>query len=174
MPGVDGARPPGTSLFDPGAGALAESPGGTKTPYDKLNAEQKRFVRKNPAAALRADKLAQIARNEAAKRYPKQADQKDGPGDAFRHAYWNALMTREMGRTTAKEIADANEAWDWNPPGDPAREMDMYNNAVGRDIGAPFIQPTLSGGGISRGTMTQVADAVQKALNAGRLRWINN
>jgi hypothetical protein len=59
-------------------------------------------------------------------------EQNDGHQDAFRHAYWNALMVREFGPRFAENFASAHEG----APGNPAdREaMDLFNNEVGRNI----------------------------------------
>ncbi|MGW4896793.1 DUF6973 domain-containing protein [Kitasatospora sp. NPDC004240] len=56
----------------------------------------------------------------------------DSHRDAFRHAYWNALMTRRYGEKWTARYASAHEQL----PGNPAdREaMDLYNNEVGRKI----------------------------------------
>ncbi|MDP2160604.1 MAG: hypothetical protein Q8K02_08995, partial [Flavobacterium sp.] len=58
----------------------------------------------------------------------------DDVSDAFRHAYWNAIMTRDIGYDFAKEIADNHEL-NRDNPGEKARQMDLWNNKVGRDIG---------------------------------------
>jgi len=56
----------------------------------------------------------------------------DGHNDAFRHVYWNALMTDRFGEDFAAAFATAHEG----VPGNPANKeaMDLYNNALGRDI----------------------------------------
>ena len=56
----------------------------------------------------------------------------DGHRDAFRHAYWNALLTKEFGAEWTTQFTTAHEAL----PGNTAvREaMDLYNNEVGRQI----------------------------------------
>lgn len=58
--------------------------------------------------------------------------QNDGHNDAFRHAYWNALMTRRFGEGFATEYATAHEAGQNNPG--PREAMDLYNNELGRRI----------------------------------------
>ncbi len=59
----------------------------------------------------------------------------NGIGDAFRHCYWNALMTISIGRNQAKKIADLHE--DNNTTGPLAeREMDLKNNEIGRQVGS--------------------------------------
>lgn len=81
----------------------------------------------------------------------------DGHRDAFRHAYWNALMTREYGRGWAATFGTAHEA---RPGNEANREaMDLYNNAVGRSIAAEH--PNAS--------KEQLGGLVQQALLDGRL-----
>ncbi|GAB2512369.1 DUF6973 domain-containing protein [Lysobacter humi (ex Lee et al. 2017)] len=114
--------------------------------------------------------LAERAQAAAGARYPDQpvpphvpADRanewqsNDGPRDAFRHAYWNALMTQQYGRGWTAAFATAHEA----RPGNPANReaMDLYNNAVGRSIGAAH----------PNATPEQLADLVQRAVGDGRM-----
>lgn len=56
----------------------------------------------------------------------------DGHNDAFRHAYWNALMTSRFGEEFAASFGTAHEG----VPGNPAAKeaMDLYNNELGRRI----------------------------------------
>lgn len=60
------------------------------------------------------------------------AGAEDGHQDAFRHAYWNALMTREYGPDFAAAFGTAHEGVPGNPSDREA--MDLYNNEVGRRI----------------------------------------
>jgi len=56
----------------------------------------------------------------------------DGHADAFRHAYWNALMTQQYGEEWAREFATAHER---NPSSNHVPVgMDLHNNEVGRSI----------------------------------------
>lgn len=75
------------------------------------------------------------AMEEAIKRFPPPAPNAttDNRTDAFRHTYWNALMTQRFGEEWTRKFATAHE----RRPGDPApREaMDLYNNEIGRQIG---------------------------------------
>jgi len=75
--------------------------------------------------------LENVATEQAENLFPGK-DQHDNHADAFRHAYWNALLTREYGEQFAAEFTVAHE----RKPGDNAlREaMDLYNNEVGRRI----------------------------------------
>jgi uncharacterized Zn-binding protein involved in type VI secretion len=81
----------------------------------------------------------------------------DGQRDAFRHAYWNALIAKENGPEWAKEFTTAHEGL----PGNPAiREaMDLYNNEVGRMIAAH--NPDASD--------KELADMIQNAIERGDL-----
>lgn len=62
----------------------------------------------------------------------ESADRNDDQNDAFRHAYWNALMVKEYGAEWAEDYATAHEQLPGNPG--PREAMDLYNNEVGRDI----------------------------------------
>ncbi|WP_429001295.1 DUF6973 domain-containing protein [Vandammella animalimorsus] len=100
--------------------------------------------------SIRDDALAQ-----ANNRYPR-ATQTDGHGDAFRHAYWNALMTREFGIEFAKQFATAHEGL---ADTSDAEAMDLYNNEVGRRI--PMENPNAS--------PQELADLVQDAVKNGEM-----
>ncbi|MEU1209164.1 hypothetical protein [Nocardia sp. NPDC005825] len=58
----------------------------------------------------------------------------DGQGDAFRHTYWNALLTSRFGEDFAKEYTTAHERVGGQQG--PREAMDLYNNSIGRQIGA--------------------------------------
>jgi len=55
-------------------------------------------------------------------------------GNAFKHTYWNALMTLDMG-ANAKTWADAHEYGAKGNIGTIESQMDLYNNEIGRQIG---------------------------------------
>ena len=83
-------------------------------------------------ACLAARDHAKAATAEAKERYSADS-QRNGIGDAYRHCYWNARMTVGMGESAAKGFADRHE----ETPGQPVaeREMDLHNNAAGRQVG---------------------------------------
>jgi hypothetical protein len=58
----------------------------------------------------------------------------NGEADALRHALFNALNTQTAGEETAKALGDAHEE---DRPQQPAgeKEMDLFNNEVGRQLG---------------------------------------
>ena len=54
--------------------------------------------------------------------------------DAFRHAFVSAMFAKDYGETIAKFLGDMNELLGFGPREE--RNMDLYNNSVGRSIGA--------------------------------------
>ena len=60
--------------------------------------------------------------------------------NAFKHAYWSALMTAIGGPQLAKEITDEHEEWGMEHGQVPIDlAMDLINNEIGRDIGSKGI-----------------------------------
>ena len=88
-------------------------------------------------------------------RYPG-ATPVDGHLDAFRHAYWNALMVREYGEDFARDFATAHEG---SADSADSEAMDLYNNEVGRRIALenPDASPA------------ELADLVEQAVRNGEM-----
>ncbi|MGO1070472.1 DUF6973 domain-containing protein [Lysobacter sp. CA199] len=120
------------------------------------------------------DGIRKQALNEGVERFPNNpvpgtipADRSrewqgnDGHRDAFRHAYWNALMTQKYGAEWTGAFATAHEG----VPGNNANReaMDLYNNKIGREIGAA--NPNVSA--------EKLADLVEQSLNQGKLVMID-
>lgn len=84
-----------------------------------------------PWDAYKAKKLADKALSEAKK--TGLPGLHNGPGDAWRHCYWNCTMTAEIGSDQAKIIADNHEKHGGGPANENA--MDYHNNAEGRSCG---------------------------------------
>jgi hypothetical protein len=85
----------------------------------------------------------------------------DNDRDAFRHAYWNALMTLEFGEESAERVATAHEALPDETSHDTRAEaMDLYNNQVGREI-AVSLGPNA--------TREDLRLAVEQAVRDGKL-----
>jgi hypothetical protein len=82
--------------------------------------------------ALRAPRA--LAITERAQTTAKRAAHADSrvPEDTYRHVFWSYLLAREFGDEFARALTDAHEQRDARrPPLD--RELDLRNNAVGRD-----------------------------------------
>jgi len=137
-----------------------------------LSPAERQFVKKNPHVSALISTAADKALQEAEQRY--QGEGHNGRGDAFRHAYWSALMTREVGLQMARQYGYAHEAV---PPGDGVqrvivgsgemltqpkreREMDQFNNAAGRTIGETNKDDD----------DRALADLVDQALKSGQLQ----
>lgn len=125
--------------------------------YQHLTPAEKKFVREHPGTAITLYQDAVTASTEARRRYPHELH--NGRGDAFRHTYWSALMTKHVGESLARKYGYAHEAEAPQDQPRNEREMDQHNNAVGRSIGVE--NPTASD--------NVLADAVEQALDSGRL-----
>ncbi len=80
----------------------------------------------------------------------------DGHGDAFRHTYWNALMTQRFGEDWTRQFATAHEQLGGNPP--PREAMDLYNNEIGRQLAREHPEASPE----------ELAAAVDRAVRDGR------
>jgi len=91
--------------------------------------------------------------------YPTWLEQWNGIGDAFRHAYWNALGARRLGDSLMEDLATAHED---KPPSYEYKykenDMDLFNNNEGRSLSS------------ESGKLWQV---VKSALEAGDLRYLH-
>ncbi|MGV0779235.1 DUF6973 domain-containing protein [Mycolicibacterium sp. XJ775] len=110
-----------------------------------------------PQAVMDFFDMKEAAEQEAIRRYPPPAPDAttDNHTDAFRHTYWNALMTQRFGEEWTRKFATAHE----RRPGEPApREaMDLYNNEIGRQIGMTH----------ANATTEELADLVQTTVDNG-------
>lgn len=113
-----------------------------------------------PGGAIELRDLSGDAINEAADRFP-HAELLNDEGDAFRHAYWNALMTWAFGDEFATSYGTAHEQVEGDPV---SHAMDLHNNEVGRNIATanPTADPS------------ELADLVFEAVNNGRTVEITN
>jgi hypothetical protein len=85
----------------------------------------------------RALRLSDLAIDRAAREYPGVPNSGTNIRNAFQHAYWNTLMTIELGERVADAIATNHELYNVeNTPNEYV--MDMRNNYVGRTIGRPL------------------------------------
>ena len=99
-------------------------------------------ARVGPIDALRARRDAQAARRDAqASGLPGVHN---GPQDAWRHCYWNCLMTHSIGEGQAQTVADTHEELGGNPANE--RTMDLHNNAEGRACGQTSQDRSACGG----------------------------
>ncbi len=86
----------------------------------------------------------------------------NGKADAFRHAYWNALDTADLGPYITKLFTDAHEFGKNDLPS----EMDLFNNAKGIAI-------TIQNGYIITTDILTIANEVEQAVLDGKLKYIS-
>ena len=79
---------------------------------------------------------ASLSEKRTIKEFGRSVD--DDISNAFKHAYWNALMVRDIGVDFAKIVAVNHEL---NPGSKPEQTaMDMHNNRIGREIGSRLVE----------------------------------
>jgi len=130
--------------------------------WNNLTNDEKKFVVANPAVAAGFLVQAEQAIQDTSSRFSEQ-DRRDGTrGNAFQHAFWNALMAQWRPEYAA-EFANAHENYprDVNDARENTfRNMDLRNNIVGREIGFD-----------NRFALRQdLANLIMNALNAGQLQ----
>ena len=123
----------------------------------KLTDAEKELVVTNPIGAIITYFTGEQARKKT-EAYYGDAHTQHNNGDAFRHAYWNALMTKWMGATTAELFATAHES----DPNSLAGQMDLSNNATGRNDGATYWH--LLGDAFAHKILDRVSDGYYKQV----------
>ena len=137
-----------------------------KDGLEEARPDEKRAAWLRPLHAYIVKENAQKARE--ASENAGLPDARDGQWDAFRHTYWNALNARDLGEKTSAFFPTLHETGsEANNPSsleyDPvAVKMDLYNNQIGRKIGAAN----------PNATDEELQIKVMKALNAGELKVI--
>ena len=118
---------------------------GGKKRIQSLKKEEQALVYKYPFEARSAQKSSNIALRKTAQLFSNSSD--GTRANAFQHAYWNALMTYQIGAAKAKLFATAHESYteaELNAVGIGGisirilTEMDLHNNDVGRKIGGAY------------------------------------
>ena len=123
--------------------------------------EELLLVVKYPTQSVKIFNNSSTASNTASSLY-KAETLYLGNGDAFRHAYWNALNVKSVGADIAKAFANAHES---ETPEGNDKTMDLRNNTVGRNIGRIY----------SNSSNATIKNKVIEAVNQGRLyRLYNN
>lgn len=113
----------------------------TYNKWRNLSTDEKVLIATDPKKALATNTLAKKAYQWTADKFGKNG--LGDKSDAFRHATWNALMTRDISRQWAKLYATAHESGKSSADlekkaGDGYKEkyhkaMDLHNNMIGRE-----------------------------------------
>lgn len=107
--------------------------------FDKMKKEAW-IARRHPVQGAYALSAAKTAITRTDQIYGTQADGTEG--NAFKHAYWSALMTNDIGEDAAKMFADAHEVMPASKHTDVRyeyteaqhTEMDLFFNELGRKV----------------------------------------
>ncbi len=121
--------------------------------FNRLPPPEKWWVITHPIVAGKAFEISVEAEN-VADSLSKDTTLLDGDGnggqvDAFRHAYWMARLSSEIGWRRAKSLGNAHEKgnfWQYKKgisedgvlPDKESSDMDFLNNDVGRDVGLEY------------------------------------
>lgn len=123
-----------------------------------LNPEEKKLFKENPWKGIKACYYGSVAIEET--KIVCGESGVDDASDAFRHAYWNALMVKHIDYSWADRWATAHE----EGSDGISTEMDLWNNNEGRLIAANNPDDA----------DYELSDKVVDAINAGVLRKIEN
>ena len=91
--------------------------------------------------------------------------------DAFRHAFWNSVLTMRIGSTAAKTWTDAHESTSSGID----KQMDLFNNGLGRSICVSKGYENLNASSNVIGLVTkELSDSVYSAISSGQGKIIVN
>lgn len=132
--------------------------------YNRLNDTERKLAKKHPTQAAIVYNCSAAATGLAGKLY-KNGNADNHNGNAFKHAFWNAAMTRDMNATKAKTWGDAHEVGAKGV----SKDMDLKNNKIGRDTyvalaDASFLKPSY----------TKIQKELMKKIDQGKLYRVVN
>ena len=104
------------------------------------NVSEQKLIKKHPVTAVEVKLCASQADHVTQIVYKDLWNSDQTEANAFRHAYWNALMELRIGSDFAEMFAFAHEEPFIGTEWDENCQMDLHNNAVGRSIGRAFAQ----------------------------------
>lgn len=110
---------------------------------------------RHPIEAIQLYSIEKEAFAATKRKYPGSRAH-NNEADAFRHTYFNARATQELGRERAKAWGDAHERTSPNPVSE--RIMDLNNNRAGRQIGMKNM----------KASKAQTVKAVIKSIKSGK------
>jgi RHS repeat-associated protein len=134
--------------------------------------DEKTLALNHLLAAINGDVYNRMAGEMTDRIFGSGATNMDGTlANAFKHAYWNALMSHDFGSGLAERFANAHEEpyrsqWDEEYLGTTIgthTEMDYYYNALGRSIGQQRFPDNMA-------TNHLIAQAVLSAISADTSR----
>ncbi len=117
--------------------------------FKKISCPEKWWVIWHPFVAKKAFNISQLARQKTDSIKQNEILKGNGNGeqvDAFRHTYWMAKLTNEIGWRRAKKLGEAHEKGNYRDykkrrledgvvPDKINSDMDFFNNAIGIELG---------------------------------------
>lgn len=122
--------------------------------FNNLTPEEKALVLKNPVKAYRSNAAANAAVQATVSLFGENGYKTRS--DAFRHSYWNWLMSKCCSVDWARAFATAHES---QTPNNDDKRMDLNNNMIGRRLFA--------------GNPSASETEAQAALLDYKLLWVN-
>ncbi|MFA6473754.1 MAG: hypothetical protein WCV85_02680 [Patescibacteria group bacterium] len=107
----------------------ASTPTATSYSISNLTSQEFWLLMANPWNANATNTARNLALSAAQNVWP--GSQYQTKADAFRHAYWNILMSKYVSISWAQQVATAHES---ESPNTVDKAMDLDNNAVGRRL----------------------------------------
>ena len=125
--------------------------------YERLTEDEKSYVKSNPHHLPAIIKSKDLAYSETKNRFGFNS--RNDKSDAFRHCYWSAFLSRDIGYENALAFTTAHESSLKNVPSE--KVMDLHNNLVGLRVG------------LSMADNSTLSKYCNDALLADRLKVIN-
>lgn len=130
----------------------------TESRFFKLSGPEKWWVIWHPFKAKRALNISlEVLRvtDSISKTGRIGHDRNGGKLDAFKHSYWIAFLSEEIGETAALKLGEAHEKGNYETfkngkledgflPDKPSSEMDLFNNKMGAELSRNKIEATNS------------------------------
>lgn len=139
--------------------------------YDQwkpLTWAEKAYIVAYPHHTLFIKQSKEMAYEETKQRFGRNG--LNDESDAFRHCFWSAILSRDIGYVNAHIFTSAHESGSSNDP--QQKEMDLHNNAVGLRIGTQFVY-VAPGLGRLFSSNRLVSDKCFNALQKNELKIIN-
>ncbi len=124
--------------------------------YNSLKEGEKAYLKSNPHHAFAIKESKNVAFAETKSRFGNNGH--NDKSDAFRHCFWSAMLSRDIGYKNALEFTTAHEDFPENPVNE--KDMDLHNNNVGIRLG------------VSMASNEKLAQYCHTALLVGRLKVI--
>ncbi|MDX1812450.1 MAG: hypothetical protein R3240_10910 [Gammaproteobacteria bacterium] len=125
--------------------------------FRSLTKQEKAYLVKYPHHLLKLKNCKDKAIAETERIFGISGDNDES--DAFRHCFWAAMLSRELGYEHALEITSAHES---SPSSDPEEKaMDLFNNSIGLNIGQDMSNDDL----LSQRCILNLLDGNLKVIN---------